>query len=329
MATSRLPVPRVTQKQQPHPLTPADTDSLTAWVRHYGTYEASANAKNTVHAKARDLALFIDFFAARLRSDNPDDWTKPVTQAFLRHLEDDLGRRPTTVNRVLATLRHCAGWIARHRPFLAGNPCEGLSELETDEPDWKGLSPVDVMRVKSAVEQLGALKGQSNQTPKRDQAVFLVLLHTGLRVSELLSLNRDQYDGKAFENVKRKGKVRSRRVIVPTEARAALDRYLKERDELLGAKGPLFCTRNGKRLSRTQVDRTLKQIAAQASAKLPAEERLKFSAHVLRHTFLRKLARKKGVEFAMEAAGHCSSQYIWRYVKPSEEEKAEAVEGLF
>jgi integrase len=68
---------------------------------------------------------------------------------------------------------------------------------------------------------------------------------------------------------------------------------------------------------------------AQASAKLPPEERLQFSAHVLRHTFLRKLARKKGVEFAMEAAGHCSSRYIWRYVKPSEDEKAEAVEGLF
>ncbi len=104
---------------------------------------------------------------------------------------------------------------------------------------------------------------------------------------------------------------------MPTEARQALDRYLKARDEQLGAKGPLFCTRNGKRLSRTQVDRTLKQIAAQASAKLPPEERVRFSAHVLRHTFLRKLARKKGVEFAMEAADHCSSQYIWRYVKPS------------
>jgi site-specific recombinase XerC len=49
---------------------------------------------------------------------------------------------------------------------------------------------------------------------------------------------------------------------VPTEARRALDRYLKERDEQFGVKGPLFCTRSGKRLSRTQVDRTLKQIAA-------------------------------------------------------------------
>jgi hypothetical protein len=56
-----------------HPVTPADTKSLTAWIRHYGTYEANANAKNTVHAKARDLALFMEFFTARLRSDNPDD----------------------------------------------------------------------------------------------------------------------------------------------------------------------------------------------------------------------------------------------------------------
>ncbi len=324
---THLPVP--VPKRDVHAVVPAEADSLAAWIRHYGTYEANANAGNTVRAKARDLALFMDFFAARLRSDDPDGWTKPVTMAFLRHLEEDLGRKPTTVNRVLATLRHCAGWIHRHRPFLAGNPCEGLSELEIDEPDWKGLSGVDVMRLKSAVEQLGALKGQANQMPERDQAVFLVLLHTGLRVSELLALNRDQYDGKSFANVKRKGKVRSRKVAIPTEARAALDRYLKQRDAELGAKGPLFCTRKGARLSRTQVDRTLKQIAAQASAKLPEEERVRFSAHVLRHTFLRKLARKKGVEFAMEAAGHCSSQYIWRYVKPSEDEKAEAVEGLF
>ncbi len=52
------------------------------------------------------------------------------------------------------------------------------------------------------------LKGQSNEATDRDLAVFLVLLHTGLRVSELLSLERDRYDGKAFNNVKGKGKVR-------------------------------------------------------------------------------------------------------------------------
>lgn len=328
MAKNNLPIPRPAPKNELIPIPAFNPDSLTAWIGRYGAYEAGANAGNTIRAKARDLVLFMEFFTESLRSDYPDDWTKPVSQAFLRHLEG-LGRKPTTVNRMLATLRHCAGWIHAHRSFLAGNPCDGLSELEADEPDWKGLSGVDVMRLKSAVEQLGALKGQANQEPRRDQAIFLVLLHTGLRISELLALGRHQYDGKSFGNVKRKGKVRSRKVVVPTEARGALNGYLKERDKQWGTGGPLFCTRTGARLSRTQVDRTLKQIAAQASAKLPEQERVRFSAHVLRHTFLRKLARKKGVEFAMEAAGHCSSQYIWRYVKPSDDEKAEAVEGLF
>ena len=51
--------------------------------------------------------------------------------------------------------------------------------------------------------------------------------------------------------------------------------------------------------------------------------------HVLRHTFLRKVTNKHGVEFAMEAAGHASSKYIWRYVKPSDAEKEKALDTLF
>lgn len=77
------------------------------------------------------------------------------------------------------------------------------------------------------------------------------------------------------------------------------------------------------------MDRLLKQLAAQANSRLPADERIKISPHVLRHTFLRKITQKHGVEFAMEAAGHASSKYIWRYVKPSDEQKEEALQVLF
>ena len=40
----------------------------------------------------------------------------------------------------------------------------------------------------------------------RDHAIFLVLLHTALRISELLTLDLDQYRGKHLLNVKRKGR---------------------------------------------------------------------------------------------------------------------------
>ena len=280
-------------------------------------------------AKARDLKLFLRFFSEEVGTDHPDNWTRPVTQAFLRHLEDEMSRKGTTVNRVLATLRHCAGWIHQRRAFLAGNPTKGIRELRIGEPEWRGLSSREIMRLRSASEQLAALKGQANQAASRDKAVFTVLLHTGLRVSELLYLDRRQYDGKGFRDIKRKGKVRTGQLPLPSEAREALHLYLEERDKRWPKKGPLICTSRGERMARQQVDRVCKQIAAQANSKLSAAEQIRLSAHDLRHTFLRALARKKGVEFAMEASGHTSSRHIWRYVRPSEEEKAEAVEGLF
>lgn len=121
--------------------------------------------------------------------------------------------------------------------------------------------------------------------------------------------------------------IRTSWVFVPKEAREALDQYI---DQVRGKKlGPLFCSRAGQRLERQHADRILKQIAAQANSRIPAEQQVRISAHVLRHTFLRKVTQKYGVQFAMEMAGHVSSKYIWRYVKPSEAEKEKALEELF
>ena len=70
-------------------------------------------------------------------------------------------------------------------------------------------------------------------------------------------------------------------------------------------------------------------MAAQANANFPTKEDIHISAHALRHTFLRKVARKQGVEYAKELAAHSSDRYIWRYVQPSVAEKEETVDNLF
>ena len=57
-------------------------------------------------------------------------------------------------------------------------------------------------------------------------------------------------------------------------------------------------------------------------------EKIDVSPHVLRHTFLRKLAETKGVHYAREASGHQSDRYIWRYVKPDQQTLADAIDEL-
>jgi integrase/recombinase XerD len=304
------------------------------WRDLYQHLEGNARSDNTGEAKRRDLDLFLGYFQAIAESDRVDDWTKPVTTGFLRWLETtefkrggkEGKRKATTVNRIYSTVRHFAGWVQAHRGFLAGNPTKGVKELVIDEPSWKGLTDAEVIRLKTAAEQLLKLKRRDNQLPLRDKAVFFLLLTTGLRVSELVGLDREQYQEKHLMQVKRKGKLRSAKIFLPQDAREALDEYVKE---LRGDDaGPLFTTRSGSRLTRQDVDHLLRSMSRQANAGKKGKT-IAFSAHTLRHTFLRKVAEKKGVQFAMQASGHASSKYIWRYVKPSDEQTEQALEELF
>jgi integrase/recombinase XerD len=72
-----------------------------------------------------------------------------------------------------------------------------------------------------------------------------------------------------------------------------LEEWLGQR----GAKhGALFLTRTSARLSRMQLFKALQRVATQANANRNKDgERISVSPHVLRHTFLRKLAEEKGV----------------------------------
>lgn len=53
------------------------------------------------------------------------------------------------------------------------------------------------------------------------------------------------------------------------------------------------------------------------------------SPHMLRHTFLKRVTDKHGVHIAQKLSGNVSVREIFRYAKPSEEESAAVVEGLF
>ena len=109
-------------------------------------------------------------------------------------------------------------------------------------------------------------------------------------------------------------------------ARGALEQYLELRGR---APGALFQSRRGERLAPQNVDDALKKIAAQANAHLPQGEQIHLSAHMLRHTALRKVAEKQDIRYAMKLSGHTSSKYIWRYTEPSRDEQEKALEDLF
>ena len=102
----------------------------------------------------------------------------------------------------------------------------------------------------------------------------MTLLHTGLRVSELVSLNRDSIDfseRKGEFTVIGKGN-KERTVPISAEARRAIERYLKDcSDEL----NPLFIGNYHNRVSIRTVQRILNDYDCHP--------------HILRHTYIIKL----------------------------------------
>ncbi len=302
-------------------------NSLVAWCELYMQLEGCAGSDNTTKAKTRDLQGFLEFFLEVTGADQNDQWTRSITTDYMKFMERKKHWKPSTINRKLSTLKHTSNWIQQQRSFLAGNPTERVAELDIDDPEWQGLTEIQRTRARSAAEQLLHLKRRKNQRPYRDFAICEVLFGTALRVSELTGLRLDQFDGKHFRDVKRKGNKRTKKVFMTREAREALSQYIEQ--ERGRDPGPVFQSKTGNALDRTNVEDVLLAVQNQANAQLADDQKFSFSPHTLRHTCLRQMARKHGVEFALEQSGQTSGRYIWRYVQPSDDEKQKAMDELY
>jgi len=205
----------------------------------------------------------------------------------------------------------------------------GVKDIQTDAPDWNGLTNRQIMRLKAACEQRMASCTRKDQDPLLERAVFLVLLNTGLRESELVSLHAWQYHHRGFHEVPRKGSRVSKKVPVPAEAKDALDAYLASRHQPIGGDEPLFVSRYGNRLAAQDVARICERLCNQACAHLDEKEAFRLTPHMLRHTFLKRVADKHGVHTAQEMSGNVSIKEVFRYTKPSQAEMDETAEGVF
>jgi site-specific recombinase XerD len=118
---------------------------------------------------------------------------------------------------------------------------------------------------------------------RRDRTLILLAIQTGLRISELLGLNRGDITLGASAHMRCRGKGRKQRAIPLTgPVEAALRLWLTERGGL--PEDPVFCTRAGRRLSTDAVQSRLALHAQIAAQRCPSLTGRKLSPHVLRHT---------------------------------------------
>jgi site-specific recombinase XerD len=207
----------------------------------------------------------------------------PLIAAFLEHLERERGNSIATRNNRLAAIHSLFAYLALHHPEHAGAIQRVLAI-----PAKRTEKNVLTYLTDPEVDALLAACDQSTPTGRRDHAMLMLTIQTGLRISELIALNRQDITLGTGANVHTVGKGRKARrtPLIPT-TRAVLKAWLAERAG--DPAEPLFPTRTGRRLSRDAIEHRLAIHLHTAARSCPSIAAKHITMHTLRHTAAMRL----------------------------------------
>ena len=240
------------------------------------------------------------------------DWvdldTAMIT-AFLEHLEQDRANSTRTRNLRLTAVRSLFAYAALRHPEHAGliQQVLAIPSKRFDKPTITFLTAIQIDALVNAPD-LTRWEG------RRDRAILLTAVQTGLRIAELIGLNCANLTLGTGAAVSCLGKGRRHRAVpltAPTEA--VLRVWISERGGQPDA--PLFPTRTGQRLSPDAVQRLVRKHATTAAAECPTLRPDQIHPHVLRHSCAMTLLQA-GVDTAVIALwlGHADIRSTHTYL---------------
>ena len=212
-----------------------------------------------------------------------DDLDAPVIGAFLNHLEQDRGLSVASRNTRLAAVHSLFRFAALRHPEHAA-----LIQRVLAIPTKRAERAIVCFLTPPEVDALLASPDRSRATGRRDHALLVVAVQTGLRVSELVGLRRRDIQLGAGAHVRCRGKGRKDRSTPLTRQTVSIVRaYLAERGGT--PDDPIFPGPRGAPLSRDAVRRLVERHTATAAQSCHSLTSKKTSPHVLRHTAAMRL----------------------------------------
>jgi site-specific recombinase XerD len=267
---------------------------------------AQRHASSHTIAAYRDTLRLLLSYASQRTGVPPSrldlaDLDAPLIAAFLDHLEHERHNAVRTRNARLAAVHSLFRYAALTHPEHA----ESIARVLAIPPKRFDRALVTYLTEPEADALLAACD-LATRTGRRDQALLLLAVQTGLRISELTGLTHADLHLGAGAHVACRGKGRKDRITPLTAATVAVLRdWLDEQRSDPAA--PLFPTRRGRPLSRDAIEHRITHYAAKAALACPALNGKTITAHVLRHTTAMRLLHA-GVDTSVIALwlGHVS-----------------------
>lgn len=296
-------------------------------LQHFFTDRLLAQLGASPHTVAsyRDtFRLLLQYAAERLERAPSQlrmaDLDVPFLTQFLEHLERDRGNTPRTRNTRLSAVHAFFQYVALNEPTLALN-CQRVLAMPTKRYERR---PVEFLTEQEMIA-LVAAPDLGTWIGRRDRALLLLAIQTGLRNTEIRSLRNQDVELRTGAHVRCLGKGRKQRC---TPLRPDVVTILKQWvAQQRGAPGdPLFPSLSGGPLSADAFQRLVARHAAHAALTCPSFKTKTVTPHTLRHAAAMAMLRR-GVDLSVIALwlGHESTESTQVYLHADMELKQRAL----
>jgi site-specific recombinase XerD len=207
----------------------------------------------------------------------------PLIGAFLDYLEHERGNTVRTRNARLAAIHSLFRYAALRHPEHASS----IARVLAIQAKRSERALVNFL-TEAEVEALLSAPDRTTWIGRRDRAMLLVAVQTGLRISELIGLCAGDVHLGTGAHLVCRGKGRKERVTPLTSATVnVLRNWLAEQN--VSPDRCLFPTRTGGPLSRDAIEHRIALYMAAATKVCPTLRKKNVSAHTLRHTAAMRL----------------------------------------
>ena len=232
---------------------------------------------NTVKTYVSIVKNFLDF----VNNENIEEINMEDIERYKEYLSVNKNMSKQTIYITMKALQSFFKFLKR----------EDLIKLNTPKRSRKLPTYLNEMEMSLILE-----KSRENL---RDHVILMTLAFTGLRVSELVSLNVEDID--FYENIihVKSGKGdKDRIVVLDSGVLNLIKEYLKGEKRLTG---PVFISKKKVRITTTQIERIVKKYVRMAGINK------KVTPHTFRHTFATTLLRNGAdIRFIQQLLGHSS-----------------------
>lgn len=285
------------------------------------------SSEQTVNEYYIDIRLFLKYIKKsknNIKSDLEDvsiadfshDLLKSITLKdiydFELYLSEDRKNTNSTRARKISSIKSFFFFLTKRLNLLSKNPAEDI-----ERPSIKKSLPKHL----SLEESLKMLSNTDTDNPLRDYCIITLFLNCGMRLSELVNLNKNDIDY-TERKMRLLGKGNKERVIYLNDACiSSLQDYIKSRENPEQEPHALFLSKQKKRISRRRVQQIVENIFKKSDL-----DGRGLSTHKLRHTAATLMYQHGNVDTLVlkDILGHTSIATTEIYTHLSDNSRKEA-----